>query len=479
MSKKLYELTIPEAVEKLNKGETTSFELVNACLERVKEMEPTINAFITVTEEKALSDARESDARRKDGNVSSPLDGIPYTLKDVFCTTGIETTAGSKILKGFVPQYDATVYKKLESAGAILIGKVNCDPFGFGSSTEYSGYGITKNPVDTSRVPGGSSGGSGAAVAYGGGLFSIGEDTGGSVRCPASFCGITGLKVSYGRVSRYGSMAYASSYDTVGPMAKTVEGTAMVLQVIAGEDIHDATSPDHIPQQYVEELRNTIKGKKIGVPKEYFGEGLDDEVRRIINDAIEMYKKLGCEIIDISLPNTEYAIAAYYVVGLSEASSNLARMDGIRFGPREDGEGWEDIMKKTRGKYFSAEEKRRILIGTYALSAGYADEYYKKAQRVRALIKRDLVEALKKVDIVLTPTMPMPAFKIGENSDNPLQMWLADAFTTSLNPTGLPGLSVNAGFTKEGLPVGMQLIGPYLREDILLNFGHQFENSAF
>lgn len=471
----LYKLTIKEASEKLVNGEITSVELTQSCLDRIEEMEPEINAFVTVTKEKALEDAAKIDQKRKDGEELSKLAGIPYTMKDVFCTKGIQSTGGSKMLDGYIPQYSSTAYEKLKEAGAILVGKVNCDPFGFGSSTEYSAYGITKNPHDISCVPGGSSGGSGAAVAYGGGLFSIGGDTGGSIRCPASFCGVVGLKVTYGRVSRYGAMAYGSSFDTVGPLTKNIEDTAIVLEIIAGKDEKDATTSDEAVPEYSAMLDGELKGKKIGVPKEYFAEGLDPEVREIIEAAIEKYKDLGCEIKEISLPYTEYAIAAYYVIGLSEASSNLARLDGIRYGHQVDAKDWEEKMIKARGEGFSDEEKRRIMVGTYALSAGYDDQFYKKAQKVRQLLKKDMLRALDEVDVILTPTMPMPAFKIGENTDNPLQMWLADAFTVTLNPTGLPGISVPAGKTKAGLPVGMQLIGPYFREDMLMNFGYKFE----
>ena len=474
--KNLYELTIKEAAELLKKGEISSFELVQSCLKQIKKVEPEIHAYITLNEERALEQAKEIDIRRKKHEKLSDLAGIPYSAKDVYCTKGLQTTAGSKVLEGYIPQYTATVISKLNDVGAILLGKTNCDAFGFGTSTEHSGYGVTKNPIDTERVPGGSSGGSAAAVQYGGGLFSIAEDTGGSIRCPASFCGVAGLKVTYGRVSRYGAISYARSYDTVGPIAKNTEDLAMILEVIAGHDPHDATSSNEKVQDYSKLLDRSIKGLKIGIPKEYFQDGLDEEVKEIVEKAIEKYKSLGCEIKSISLPYTEYAIAAYYVVGLSEASANLARFDGIRYGPQEKGENWMDIITSSRGKGFGEEEKRRIMIGTYALSAGYADEFYKKAQKVRELIKNDLLRALKEVDIILTPTMPVLPFKFGENDDDPLKMWLADAYTVTLNPSGLPGLSVNAGWSKDGLPVGMQLIGPHFREDLLLNFGHKYEN---
>lgn len=473
--KKLYEFTIKEASELLTKREISSEELTVSCLERIEEMEPEINAFISTTKEIALDKAREVDKKRKSSKELSTIAGIPYSLKDTYCALGTKTTAGSKILENYESQYNSTIYNKLNEADAVLIGKTNCDPFGFGSSTEYSAYGVTKNPINPEYVPGGSSGGSGAAVAYGGGLFSIGEDTGGSIRCPASFCGISGIKVTYGRVSRYGCIAYASSYDTVGPMAKTVEDTAIVLKIIAGKDTKDATSSESEVQDYESLLKNDLKGKVIGLPKEYFGDGLDEEVRKKIESAVEIYKQMGCKIIDISLPNTEYAIAAYYIIAASEASSNLARFNGIRYGYHADGKTWEEIMKKSRGEGFSSEEKRRILLGTFALSAGYADQLYKKAQKVRNLIKTDFADAFKKVDVILTPTMPVLPFKIGENTSDPLKMWLVDAYTVSLNPSGLPGLSVPVGTAVNGLPIGMQLIAPYFREDLLFNFGHKFE----
>lgn len=475
--KKLYELTIEEALKQLNSKKITAFKLVSNVLERIEEMEPTINAFITVTKEDALKQAKIVDEKRKKGEKLGVLAGIPYSLKDVYNTKGIQTTAGSKILKGYIPPYDATIKKKLDEADAILIGKTNCDPFGFGSSTENSAYGTTKNPHDTSRVPGGSSGGSGAAVSYGGGLFSIAEDTGGSIRCPAAFCGVVGLKPTYGRVSRYGSIAYASSYDSVGPITKTVYDNALVLNVIAGVDEKDSTtSPISVPN-YSETLKNDIRGKKIGIVKEYFGKGVNKEVMESINDSIEKFKKLGCEIVEVSLPYTEYAIAAYYVVGLSEASSNLARMEGMRFGLEKDGKDWGEKFLKTRGEGFGAEEKRRILIGTFALSSGYADKYYHKAQAVRSLLKKDMLRVLSEVDILLTPTMPMPPFKFGENTNDPLSMWLADAFTVTINPVGVPAISIPSKPTKEGLPIGMQLIAPHFKEDMLFNFAYAFENA--
>jgi aspartyl-tRNA(Asn)/glutamyl-tRNA(Gln) amidotransferase subunit A len=475
--KPLYSLTIAEASELLKKGEFTSVELTQACLDRIKEKEPEIHAFITVTPDYALKKAREADKRLKENKDTTPLTGIPYSIKDVYNTKGIQTTAGSKILEGHISQYNATVHQKLEDAGAILVGKTNCDPFGFGSSTEYSAYGSTKNPVNTDYVPGGSSGGSGAAVAYGGGLFSIAEDTGGSIRCPASFCGVVGLKPTYGRVSRYGSIAYASSYDSIGPITKTVKDSAIVLKYTAGKDLHDATTPDVPVPDYPELLKEKPGKFTIGLPKEYYGEGLDREVREIIDSAIEAYKNLGFKTKEVSLPYTKYAIAAYYVIGLSEASSNLARYDGIRYGQKGEDTDWNTYMETVRGESFNEEEKRRIMIGTFALSAGYQDQYYKRAQKLRELLKQDFARVLNEVDFLLTPTMPAPPFKFGENMGDPLKMWLADAFTVSINPVGVPALSVPAGTTEDELPVGMQLIAPHFKEDLLYNVAHLFETS--
>ncbi len=475
--KKLYELTIREALELLETKKITAEELVSSCIQRIEEMEPTINAFITITKESALEKAKIIDKKRANGEKLGKLAGIPYNLKDIYNTYGIQTTAGSKMLEGYISPYNATVVEKLDSEDAILIGKTNCDPFGFGSSTENSSYGITKNPIDITRVPGGSSGGSGASVAYGGGLFSIGGDTGGSIRCPAAFCGIVGLKPTYGRVSRYGAIAYASSYDTVGPMTKDVYDNALVLNVIAGNDPKDATTSKLEVTDYLAEIGKPLKGLKIGIVKEYQTDGVDPEVKKSIENAIEKYKKLGCEIVEVSLPYTEYAIAAYYLIGISEASSNLARMDGIRFGLSKDGTDWQDRYLNSRGEGFGDEEKRRIILGTYALSAGYADKYYHKAQQVRQLLKEDIQKAFEKVDILLTPTMPVLPFKIGENTDDPLKMWLLDAFTVTINPVGVPAISIPSGKSVEGLPIGMQLIGPHFKEELLYQFAYQFENS--
>lgn len=475
--KALHNLTVKESIEMLEKKEVSAKELTQAAIDRITEMDEKINAFITVTAELALEQAEKVDEKRVKGEKIGKLAGVPYSMKDVYNVTGVRTIAGSKILHDYISQYDATVYRKLNAEGGILVGKTNCDPFGFGSSTENSAYGVTRNPINPDYVPGGSSGGSGAAVAYGGGLFSIAEDTGGSIRCPASFCGLVGLKPTYGLVSRYGAISYASSHDTVGPIARTVEDAAYITGLIAGQDTYDATTSAVAVPDYQASLKNTLEGKKIGLPKEYFGEGLDPQVRALVMKAVEKYKELGCEIVELSLPLTKYAIAAYYVVGISEASSNLARFDGIRYGNQVKAENWIAQVKKSRGDGFGPEEKRRIMVGTYALSAGYADQYYNRAMKVRELLKKDFIRAFESVDIILTPTMPDLPFKIGENSDDPLKMWLADAFTVSVNPVGVPGLSVPVGFSKEGLPVGMQLIAPHFREDVLFNFGHMYEIS--
>lgn len=472
----LKDLTISEASILLEKKEISAVELTTETLSLIESKDKEINAFITVTKDKALEQARDVDKKRGQGEKLNKLAGIPYSLKDVYQVKGERTTAGSKILENYQSQYDATVYTKLKKLGAVLVGKTNCDPFGFGSSTENSAFGVTRNPINQEYVPGGSSGGSGAAIAYGAGLFSIGEDTGGSIRCPASFCGILGLKPTYGRVSRYGSIAYASSYDCVGPMAKTTEDIAFLLEAIAGQDYHDATSSPNAIPHYSETLTNSLKGKVIGLPKEYFSDALDPEVRKVIMEAVEKYKALGCIIKEISLPYTKYSVAAYYVVGISEASSNLARYDGVRYGFKAEGKDWKEIYMNTRGQAFTDEEKRRILVGTYALSSGYADQYYKKAQKVRQLLRQDFERAFTEVDIILTPTMPVLPFKIGEKMDDPLKLWLVDAFTTAINPVGVPALSVPAGKSND-LPVGMQLIAPHFQEDTLLNFAYQFEKA--
>ncbi|WKZ23901.1 MAG: Asp-tRNA(Asn)/Glu-tRNA(Gln) amidotransferase subunit GatA [Candidatus Dojkabacteria bacterium] len=475
----LVKLTVADAAKMLDSKQISATELTQESLRCIKAREPEINAFISVTEEIALTRSKHVDADRATGKALSALAGIPYSLKDVYNVVGTKTTAGSKILESYTSVYDATVERKLQEAQGVLIGKTNCDSFGFGSTGEHSAFGPTKNPINTTLVPGGSSSGSGAAVAYGGGLYSIGEDTGGSIRCPAAFCNIVGLKPTYGRVSRYGAIAYASSYDSIGPMTKSVQDAAIVLQHIAGKDPYDATTGESAVPEYTAYLENSLHGKKIGLPKEYFVDGLDPLVRQKIMQAVEVYTSLGAEIIEISLPNTEHAIAAYYIVGISEASSNLGRMDGIRFGTEVEGKNWSEKIKNARGIGFNDEAKRRIMVGTYALSAGYADQFYKKAQQVRKLLKKEFLSAFSLVDIILTPTMPVLPPKIGEDVNDPLKLWLMDAFTVSVNPVGVPALSVPVDKNDVSAPVGMQLIAPHFKEEVLFNFGHLYEKEVY
>lgn len=426
-------------------------ELSNLTITKINKENKKINAFITVM------DKPQIDSSKKD----QPLFGIPFSMKDTYNVRGVRTTAGSKVLDNYISSYDATVYSKLKDAGAVLIGKTNCDGWGHGSSTENSDYGPTKNPWNFEHVPGGSSGGSAAAVASDLGTFSIGEDTGGSIRQPASFCGVVGLKVTYGLVSRYGCIAYASSLDTVGPIARSVEDCALILDVIAGFDPYDGTSFATGQQSYTKNLSKSIKGLTIGIPKEYFVDGVDSEVIQAIDAAKKVFVTMGAKIKEVSLPMTKYAISTYYLVATSETSSNLARYDSIRFGNSRD--------------TFNDESRRRIMLGAFTLSAGYYDAYYKKAAKVRTLIKRDFDDAFKKVDVLLAPTAPTPPFKIGENTANPLQMYLQDAFTVPVSMAGIPALAIPAGLTKNNLPIGMQLIGRALDESRLLNIGYQFE----
>jgi len=475
----LNELTIKEAHDKLAQKEISSEELTKDCLNKVKKIDQDLNAFITVTEDEALNQAKIVDDKIKEGKEIGVLEGIPCALKDVFCTKGIKSTGASRILENYIPPFDATVTKKLKEQGMVLVGKANTDEFTQGASTETSYFGVTKNPWDLERVAGGSSGGSAAAVATDECIYSLGTDTGGSIRQPASFCGVVGLKVTYGRVSRYGVMSMASSLDTIGPITKTVEDAAVVLKHIAGNDKSDATTPSVQVDDYPKLIKRDIKGLKIGIPKEYFIEGVDEEVKTIVQSSIEKFKELGAEIINISLPYTKYAVPVYYVITPSEVSSNMSRYDGIRYGYRN--EESKDLINqyfKTRADGFSDEVKRRIMIGTYALSAGYYDAYYAKAQKVRTLIKKDFQQAFNDVDVILTPTSPTPAFKIGENTEDPLKMYLADILTVSANLAGIPGLSVSAGFTEKNLPVGIQLLGNHFDEKTILRAGYNFEQSV-
>ncbi len=472
---KIQELTVIEAQKLISEKKLSSVELVQMALDQIEKYDDKIKAFITVTKDEALKKAKEIDERIAKGEKVGRLAGIPYSAKDVFVTKGIKTTASSKILDNYIPQYTATVIAKVDAEDAILIGKTNCDPFGFGSSTENSGYFTTHNPWNLDYVPGGSSGGSAAALSAGMGLFSIAEDTGGSIRQPASFTNITGIKVTYGRVSRYGGIAYGSSLDSIGHMTKTVEDAAYILEITAGEDEHDSTTLPATVPAYTKSINKDLKGLKIGMPKEYFTEDLNEEVAGPIKDALKVFEGLGAEIVDISLPYTKYAIAAYYIFGLSEVSANLSRYDAVRFGPSAGKDDYLENLMETRSEYFGEEEKRRIMLGTYTLSAGYYDAYYKKAMKVRTLLIEDFKKAFEKVDAFIAPVSPTPPFKIGANSDDPLKMWLADAYTVTLNPTGSPGLAIPCGFTKDNLPIGMQIIGPQLSEELLFNIGNQYQ----
>lgn len=480
----MHQLTLKQAIDKLKSGEITSLDLTAAIFERIEKVEPKVKSYITITKDSALSEAKESDTRRAKGKTLSDLDGIPVALKDVFLTKGVKTTAASKILHDFIPPHDATVVSKLKDAGCILLGKVNTDEFTMGSSTETSHFGPTHNPWDLDRVPGGSSGGSAAAVSADECLFSLGTDTGGSIRQPASFCSTVGLKVTYGLVSRNGVVSYASSFDTIGPITKTVEDAAIVLNHIAGNDPLDSTTVFEKLPDYTSFLSKDLKGVKIGIPKEFFGQGLDPEVEKILEDAKEKLISLGAVIEETSLPMTKYAIATYYIIAKSEASSNLSRYDGIRYGlsqlktKSENVKSLEEVYFDARTEGFGDEAKRSIMMGTYTLSSGYYDAYYLKAAKVRTKIKEEYEKVLKKYDVLLTPVSPFPAFKIGEKMDDPLSMYLADADTVPINPAGVPAMSVPAGFTSAGLPVGMQLIGPIQGEGKIFKVASAFENAT-
>ncbi|HEX2622521.1 MAG TPA: Asp-tRNA(Asn)/Glu-tRNA(Gln) amidotransferase subunit GatA [Phototrophicaceae bacterium] len=476
-------LTITETLAQLNAGNISSVELTQAYLDRIEQFDPMIKAYITVTPERALADAQAADQKRKQGE-NAPLLGIPIGIKDVISTDGVETTCASKILKGYKPIFNATCVQRLINAGMVLPGKLNMDEFAMGSSTENSGFFITRNPWDLERVPGGSSGGSAAAVAADMAAGALGTDTGGSIRLPGAFCGITALKPSYGRISRYGLVAFGSSLDQPGPMTKTVEDTARILQVMAGHDPLDSTSmpidvPDYLAElRQVENKDKPLAGLRMGIPKEYFVAGMQPDVEQAIRAAIAHLEALGATTVEVSLPHTEYSLPVYYILATSEASSNLARFDGIRFGPRIDkGDMWE-TYKATRGEGFGDEVKRRIMLGTYALSAGYYDAWYGKAAQVRALIKQDFDNAFKQVDLLVAATAPATAFKIGENTDDPLQMYLTDVLTISANLGGICGLNVPCGFDHRGLPIGLQLLGPAFGEAVVLRTGHAYERST-
>jgi aspartyl-tRNA(Asn)/glutamyl-tRNA(Gln) amidotransferase subunit A len=475
----LYELTIQEAHELLKTKEISSKELTRSVLDRIESVENQVDAFITITEAKALAAADAADEQIGRGTISF-LTGIPIGVKDLICTDGIKTTCGSHILENFVPTYDATVINKLNSDGAVIIGKLNMDEFAMGSSTEHSAMKITKNPWDPSRVPGGSSGGSAAAVAADMCLGALGSDTGGSIRQPASHCGIVGLKPTYGRVSRFGLVAFASSLDQIGPLGKKVQDCALMLNTIAGYDPKDSTSvPKELPD-FTSFLDEDLSGLKVGIPKEVAVlEGLDSEVSNAVDEAVRVIESRGAQCVDISLPNTKHVVAVYYVIAPCEASSNLARYDGVKYGYRnEDQTTLMDMYRSTRTSGFGPEVQRRIIIGTYCLSAGYYDAYYGKASQVRTLIVEDFKNAFQSCDVIVSPVAPTPAFKIGENVDDPLEMYLSDIFTLSANLAGIPGISVPCGFSSDGLPIGLQILGKHFDEGSILKVGYSFEQAT-
>ncbi len=473
----LYKLTIHELHEKLKNKEISAKELTESIFKRLSETEKKIKAYLTITKDEAQKQTEEADKDIKSGN-ASPLTGIPLAIKDNICTDGIKTTCASRILESFIPPYDAAVITKLKKSGYILIGKTNMDEFAMGSSTENSAFGATRNPYDLDRVPGGSSGGSAAAVAADECIAALGSDTGGSIRQPAALCGIVGMKPTYGRVSRYGLVAFASSLDQIGPLTKDVTDCAVMMNAISGHDPCDSTSANIPLPDFTKSLVKDVKGLKIGIPDEYFIEGIDKDVDKAVRDAIKLLEEAGAESVKIRLPNTGYAIATYYILATSEASSNLARYDGVKYGLRAEGKDLIDMYMETRAKGFGSEVKRRIMLGTYALSAGYYEAYYKKAQQVRTLIKRDFDEAFKKVDVIITPTTPTPAFKIGEKIHDPLQMYLSDIFTISVNLAGVPAVSIPCGLTKGNLPIGLQIISKPFDEETIIRTAYTFEQST-
>jgi len=471
-------LTVDSARTSVLEKQTTATSLVEGFYRKIEAEDGAIGAYLTLCREHAYQQAAYIDALADKGDALPPLAGVPIAIKDVFTTKGVRTTAGSKILANFLAPYDATAVQRLEAAGAVILGKTNCDEFAMGSSNENSGFHPVHNPHDHSRVPGGSSGGSAAAVAAGTAVASIGSDTGGSIRQPAAFCGVVGLKPTYGRVSRYGLIAFASSLDHVGPFGKTVKDVTLLLQCMAGRDPQDSTSADVPVPNYLDHIGVPVTGLRIGVPKEYFGEGLDADVRAAVDSAIQELAKAGCEIVPISLPHTAYAIPTYYVVATAEASSNLARYDGVRYGVRaKDGKTLSEMYRRTRDAGLGAEVKRRIMLGTYVLSAGYYDAYYLKAQRVRSLLARDFDNAFAAVDAIVTPTTPTAAFKLGEKVDDPLAMYLADIYTVTANLAGVPGISVPCGRSKEGLPIGVQILGKHFDEPTVLRVAHVVEHA--
>ncbi len=471
---KPYELTISQAKKLLERKEMSSRELTTSCLDRIESIDNRVHAFITVDREYALAMADKADTLQ--GEERGALCGIPVSVKDLLCTKGIITTCGSRMLEKFIPPYNATVVDKIEKEGAVILGKTTMDEFAMGSTSETCAFQVPENPWKNGYVAGGSSGGSAVSVATGESFASLGSDTGGSVRQPASLCGVVGMKPTYGRISRYGLVAYASSLDQVGAFARNVADCALMMNVIAGYDEKDSTSVKIEKPDYLQTMTSGLKGMKIGVPKEYFGEGLDPEVERVVRNGITLLQEAGAEIIDISLPHTDYCVAVYYLIAPAEASSNLARYDGVLYGYRDmTAESLLDMYKETRSKGFGAEVKRRILIGTYALSSGYYDAYYKKASQVRTVIINDFKKAFERCDLLISPVVPTPAWKLGEKADDPLSMYLSDIFSISANLAGIPGISVPGGFNSDGLPIGIQLQGPHFREDVLFKVAHNLE----
>lgn len=477
---KLYEYMAYELIEKIRKKEISILELLETCFERIEESEQILHSFVNLSKEKAFEKAKSLDKDLKENKKIGCLYGVPLANKDLICVRNFPTTCCSKILSDFRPPYNASVIERLvENEGAIHIGNTNMDEFAMGSSTENSCYGPTYNPWDISRVPGGSSGGSAASIASGQAILALGSDTGGSIRCPAAFCGTVGLKPTYGRVSRYGLIAFANSLDQIGPITKCVYDSALMLEVMSGKDPLDSTSVDTKVDNYTKELKNPIDKKVLGIPKEFFSEGLDSEVESVVRRAVDKLESLGAKTIEISIPHLEYTVATYYLLCMSEASSNLARYDGLRYGDMSDNLSGDvyDVFSRTRGEKFGQEVRRRIFLGTYALSAGYYEMFYIKALKVRSLIKNDFVEAFKKCDSIVCPTMPSPAFQIGEFIDDPLQMYVADILTCPVNLAGLPALSIPCGFNSNDLPIGFQIIGNYFDEKGILNIGYQLEQN--
>jgi aspartyl-tRNA(Asn)/glutamyl-tRNA(Gln) amidotransferase subunit A len=470
--------TINSVREAIAAKKTSAREIAAEYYRRIAEQNSKLNTYLTLCESRAYAQADRIDALVAAGIPLPPLAGVPIAIKDVISTREVRTTCGSKILSNYIPPYDATAVLRLEAAGAVILGKTNCDEFAMGSSNENSAYGPVQNPVAPGCVPGGSSGGSAAVVAANLAVAALGTDTGGSIRQPGAFCGIPAMMGSYGRVSRYGLIAFASSLDRIGPFARSVADVATVLRIIAGRDPQDSTSTTTPVEDYAAALNNPVKGLRIGISKQYFAAGMDEGVRKKISAGIELYKKLGCEIVDVEMPHTDYAIATYYIIATAEASSNLARYDGVRFGPRVEGDTLIAMYRKTRGAGFGAEVKRRIVLGTYVLSAGYYDAYYLKGQKVRALIANDFRKAFEKVDAIVTPTSPVPPFRLGERVNDPLQMYLADIYTVTGSLAGIPGISVPCGHIDGNLPVGLQIFGPAFGEARVLQLAHAFEQAG-